>query len=70
MLIILCYLFCQVDRIMSTIEEKLFEMYDEQNNITQTKLDVLFTTLSNIQQREDELNAFKDALCTLYQGMN
>jgi len=59
----------EVEKRCSSVEQNLFETYQQQNEEIGSKLQELSETLERISQLETELAEFKEALAKLYQDM-
>ncbi|XP_069127508.1 synaptonemal complex central element protein 2-like [Argopecten irradians] len=60
----------QVQRTSTMVEERMFQVYEEQGKVVQEKLQELFAGIERIAKTEAELAEFREALRLLYTDIN
>jgi len=56
-----------VQNVYSSVENKLYDVYDSQQPLIDEKLQQLYETLGRIATLEQEIEEFKQSLACLYQ---
>ena len=64
-------LFCgvQAEDVYASVENKLYDLYDEQRPVINDKLQELYDTLGRIATLEEEIHQFKQSLACLYEDV-